>query len=214
MKKGRRGKYIVFEGGEGCGKSSQAKLLFEYLTSKGIDCVSTREPGGTIEAEEIRKLILSPANSLSEEARFFLFEAARAEVYKSLVIPSLKEGKVVITDRSAYSTLAYQGYGSKIDLNLIRRANDLATFGYRPDLLFVVDIPARLGLEKLAIGEFGKKDAMESKGLKFHQRVNSGFLKIAKENSDISVTVPYIEGGLEQMQDRIRGYVHERLGLP
>jgi len=206
-----RGKYFVLEGGEGCGKTWQAKELYDYLTRCGIDCIHTREPGGTTSAESIRRLILDPGADFSMESRFFLFEASRAEIFRKVIVPSLNEGKSILSDRSGYSTLAYQGYGSGIDLNLIRKSNELAMQGISPDLLVIIDISAEKGLEKLTTKEFGKRDAFESQLLDFHKRVNYGFLKIAEENPGISVVVPYVENGQEEMQREIRKYVLEKL---
>lgn len=207
----QRGRYIVLEGGEGCGKSAQSQLLYDYLTKKKVDCILTREPGGTTVGEEIRSILLHPDLKKHLDTSLFLFEAARKQIFEDLIIPSLERGATVITDRSGYSTLAYQGYGQGVDLDLIRKLNEVATRGIKPDLMFILDIDPTIGLEKLTTKEFRKKDFMESQGPKFHARVNAGFLEIARDNPNISVVIPYREGDIKGMQKEIRKYVEERL---
>lgn len=207
----KKGKYLVFEGGEGCGKSTQAQILHDYLTKRKIDCILTREPGGTPLGEEIRTILLHPDLKKYPKTNLFLFEAARIQIFEEVIIPSLEKGTTIITDRSGYSTLAYQGHGQGVDLDLIRKLNEIATRGIKPDLMFILDIDPIKGLERLTTTEFGKRDAMESEGLAFHTRVNQGFLRIAKENPDIAIVIPYREGDITSMQEEIRRYVKDKL---
>lgn len=201
----KRGHYITIEGGEGCGKTTQAKLLFEYLTNKKIKCSLCREPGGVESAEEIRKIVLNKDYSLSNITELFLFEASRAEFFSNKVIPSVNEGTTIITDRSGYSTEAYQGYGGRISLELIKNLNALATFGLKPDLAFIIDINPMVGLEKQVV-----KDRFADKGLDYHKKVNEGYLKIAKQEPERFVVIPY-ENGISKIQEQIIKNVEEKL---
>jgi len=164
------GKYILFEGGEGCGKSTQAKLLKNYFDRKGINCVLGREPGGIGVAENIRKILLDKKNNISEITELFLFEAARTEFFSQFVKPNLKMGINLIADRSGYSTEAYQGWAGGIDLGLIKMLNDRATFGIKPDLTFIIDIDPEKGL-----GKEKNPDRFASKGIEYHVKVREGF---------------------------------------
>ncbi|MDP3987338.1 MAG: dTMP kinase [Nanoarchaeota archaeon] len=208
-----RGKYILFEGGEGCGKSYQSRETLTYLQKKGIPCVTTREPGGTPGAEQVRRLILDPTEHFGMRAKLFLFEAARAEIYEKVIIPALEAGTSVVADRSGYSTIAYQGYGEGLDLGLIKRANEVATMGLRPDLLFILNVSPEVGLGRSTKNEFGKPDSIEALGLKFHRRVHRGYMEIARENSDIAIVVQDIPNGQEKMQEEIRTHLRNRIGF-
>lgn len=204
----QRGKYIVIEGGEGSGKSTQAKLLHESFVRSNIQCILAREPGGILESEKIRGILLDKENTLSPITELFLFEAARAEFFKKLVIPSLEEGKSVISDRSGYSSLAYQGYAGGLDLSLIEILNKQATFGIKPDLAFIIDIHAEKGLSKEL-----QADRFAAKGLEYHTKVNQGFRDIALRYDNNTVLVPYIENQIEETHQRIRDFVKYRLGI-
>ena len=202
------GKYIIIDGGEGCGKDKQADLLIDYLNVKGYSCMRTQEPGGTPEAEEIRKLVLGREFSFSPLEELFLILVARSHNYRNVVIPSLKAGKIVIKTRGWPSTFAYQGYAGGIDLNSIRKLNQEATFGIMPDILFIIDIPAEKGLEKETI-----RDRFAAKGLGYHLKVNQGFLRVAQDYPEFSVVIPYRKDDIHGMQTEIRKYVSERLGV-
>lgn len=182
----QRGKYIVLEGGEGCGKSTQVQLLVEYLNDKHVLSFLCREPGTAKVGEQIRGILLDKGNDISPEAELFLFEAARAEFFKKDLMPKLEEGITVVVDRSCYSTLAYQGYAGGIDLDLINRLNKAATFGIRPDLAVVIDIDAWRGLEKEK-----NPDRFAAKGPEYHEKVNFGFREVAKQNIDNTIIIPY-----------------------
>lgn len=190
-----KGKYIIFEGGEGSGKGTHSSFLIEYLKSKKIPVEYTREPGGIKEAEEIRKIILSKENNISSLTELYLYEAARTEVFSKIIIPKLNSGITIVSDRSMYSTEAYQGYAGEINLELIRQLNNISTFGIKPDLAIFIDIDAKFGLEKEL-----NPDRMAAKGLNYHEKVNAGYREIAKNNSVNSILVPYIKDGLEEMK--------------
>jgi len=204
----KKGNYILLEGGEGCGKSTQAKLLYEYFLRNEIECVLSREPGGIKESEEIRKILLNPENNLSNIGELFLFEAARTEFFAQLVKPTLEKGTSLIADRSGYSTEAYQGYAGGIGLNLIRKLNDMATLGIKPDLTFIIDIDPEKGLKKEK-----NPDRFASKGLEYHIKVREGFLDIAKNNPETCILIHYRNREINETQKIIRDYVNERLNL-
>lgn len=202
-----RGKYIVIEGGEGCGKTTQTRDLWSYLLTQNIHCVNLREPGSVEVAEKIREILLNDKHDIDPITELFLFEAARTEFFKDALIPHLEGGVWIVSDRSGYSTEAYQGYAGGLDLGLIRELNKRATFGIEPDLTFIIDVPSSKGLEKEV-----SKDRFAKKGPEYHARVNQGYLEIAKRDSNI-VLIPYLEGDAGGMQAEIRNYVNERLNL-
>lgn len=175
----KRGRFITIEGGEGAGKSTHAARLARSLEGRGIPTLVTREPGGTVEAERIRALLLDPGDAGWEpESEVLLHFAGRAENVAKTVKPALAAGRTVICDRFADSTLAYQGYGSGVHLATIRTIGDAALDGFRPDLTLILDIDPALGLERARKGSTAA-DRYESEPLDFHRRVREGFLEIA-----------------------------------
>ena len=188
-----RGRFITFEGGEGCGKSTQVKRLKEALEREGIDVVLTREPGGTWLSAEIRHLIKDPGTDAPcDRSELLLFLAARAQLVRNVIRPALEAGKWVISDRFSDSTLAYQGYGRGLPIDAIRLANDLACDGLRPDLTFLLDVSpevshARLRGRESATGV--RADRIERAGDEFHARLRSGFAALAKAEPGRIVTI-------------------------
>jgi dTMP kinase len=186
------GTLITFEGIEGCGKSTQAERLYDYLRESGVDVVLSREPGGTGTGEKIRDILLgSPPGTVSPGAEFFLFLAARAQLIDEIVGPALNTGKTVILDRYVHSTLAYQYYGLGVNLNDTENENDISVLrwycrkaarGFWPDIVFLIDVPVEVGLARIAGREH---DGIESRGVEFHRRVHDGFLALAKAEPDI-----------------------------
>jgi len=205
----KRGYYIVFEGGEGCGKTTQVHLLKDYLKAEGIECERVAEPGGTGLGVKIRKKLLEgkiAGLKIDPFSQLILFETARFNLTQKVIIPSLKGRITILSDRSKYSSLAYQGYGAGMNLSLIRTLNHIATRGLKPDLTCILDIDPSLGLKKeIDSTSFSQEE------LEYHLRVRQGFLEIAKTNSEC-VVVPY-EDGAEKMQEKIRKIVDERLNL-
>jgi len=177
-----RGLFIVFEGIEGAGKTTQAKNLYEYLNSTGKNSVLTREPGGTKTGKKIREILLSDTDEIfPPKAELFLYEADRNFHVNNVIKPNLENGINVICDRYVYSTLAYQGYARGLDINLIKTLNDIATDGVYPDIVFLIDIPVEVSLQRLG----NKKDRIEKEDTDFHKRLREGFLKIAEENKKL-----------------------------
>jgi dTMP kinase len=181
--------FIALEGGEGAGKSTQAKLLERWLTEAGYDVVLTREPGGTALGGALRGILLDPATGgISPRTEALVYAADRAEHVATLIRPALAEGRVVITDRYVDSTLAYQGAGRSIDYDDLERLCRWATQGLAPDLTVVLDIDPTDGLARA-----GKPDRMEAEPLDFHQRVREQFLALAAADPDRYVVVSATE---------------------
>ncbi len=169
------GLLVSLEGIDGCGKSTQAELIKEKLSSKGIDHLSVREPGGTVAGEEIRSILLGKDRISSLQAELMLYMAARSELVRQVIRPALQRGAIVICDRFADSTVAYQGYGGGMSIKTIKSLNNIATGGLKPQLTLLFD----LSVEKAAARRGGRRDRMEEKDDYFHARVRSGFLQIA-----------------------------------
>ena len=177
--------FITIEGCEGCGKTTQSKLLKEYLESKGLAVILTREPGGSDVAEQIRNILLNPKNTIYPFCELMLYEAARIQHLQEVIKPNLEKGYVVICDRFTDSTLAYQGYARGIDRDIIVKLNNIATEGIKPDLTIYLDINPYEGLKKAtAVNKdclTGDGDRIERENLSFHNKVRKGFLTIAKK---------------------------------
>jgi len=169
------GAFIVFEGGEGAGKSTQERLLADHLAAAGLPVLRTREPGGTPAAERIRAILLDPASAgLDIRAEALLFAAARGDHVARVVRPALQAGTTVICDRYLDSSVAYQGYGRQMDPEQVRQLSMWATFDLRPDLTIILDVDPRVGLARV-----GDPDRLEAEPLEYHERVRHGFLTIA-----------------------------------
>lgn len=172
------GIFITFEGSEGSGKSTQSKLLYQYLRRKGFRAVYLREPGATRIGEKIRRILLAPKNKfMSPECEMLLYMASRAQVVTDVIRPALKKGEIVICDRFLDSTIAYQGYGLGVDIKTIKCVGDFVTCGIKPDLTIFLDLPPASGLKKC--GRI--KDRIEKRPLNYHLRVREGYLKLAKQ---------------------------------
>lgn len=214
-KKGlRRGLFITFEGPEGCGKSTQAGLLYGYL-KRVYPCVQTREPGGTGLGERIRGVLLhSDGVCISDLAELFLFEAARSQIVKEVIVPALRQGKIVICDRFSDATFSYQGYGGKIPIPVIRKLDAEATGGLRPDLTILLDVDTATGLRR---ARSKGVDRMEKKDIAYHRRVRAGYLKLAARDKR-RIKVIKVNAGIEAIQASVRCEVervirrHKRAG--
>jgi dTMP kinase len=168
---------ISFEGVDGSGKSTQARLLYQTLKKAGLSVIFIREPGGTKVSEEIRGILLNNANkNMSARTELLLFLASRAELVDEVIQPALTQGRIVITDRFSDSTLAYQVDGRGLSRELVKRTNDFAANRIKPDLTFIVDLEVKRAHSRLK----ARKDRMEAAAADFHRRVRRGFLKIAK----------------------------------
>ncbi len=175
--------FITFEGPEGSGKSTQARMLAAYLAECGEDVLLTREPGGTAIGDQIRSVIHSHENTaMLPVSELFLYNAARAQIVAQVIRPALAQGKLVLSDRYADSTIAYQGYGHQLDLAAVRKVTELATGGLVPDLTFFIDIGVDEGLARRKDGakrgeEFNRMDSLARE---FYERVREGYLDMMR----------------------------------
>lgn len=188
-----RGIFITLEGGEGSGKSTQIRLLAESLKKQGHNVVMTREPGGTPEAEKIREFLVNrDGGNWTPIAECLLLYAARQIHVEHLIKPALNEGKIVISDRFADSTRAYQSYGHGLPLQTIEELNSLSLGDFAPDLTFILDLPVETGLaragKRLASAQ-SQEDRFEKLGSPFHERLRQGYLEIASRDSDRCVVI-------------------------
>ncbi|MFN3740790.1 MAG: dTMP kinase [Thermodesulfovibrionales bacterium] len=182
------GLFITFEGIEGCGKTTQARLLYEHLLKEGYRVKLTEEPGGTEIGIEIRKLLLNKRHdSMHPLTELFLYNASRIQHVTEKIRPLLTKGYIVISDRFMDSTFAYQGYGRGIDINLIKCLDDIARQGLRPDITFLLDIEPELGLKRHSSREL---DRVEKESLEFHRAVRDGYLEIARAEPERFVIIP------------------------
>ena len=203
--------FITFEGPDGSGKTTQAHLLAEHLSQQGYEVILTREPGGTGVGDQIRAVLHDPDNTaMDARTEILLYSASRAQHVAQRIQPALAAGKVVISDRYADSTLAYQGYGRELDLGILRAITDFATDGVRPDLTICLDVTAREGLQRRRLGgdEWNRLDA---EALEFHQRVRAGYLELAHLEPERWVVVN-AAGSAKEVQAEIRRIVTARLG--
>lgn len=175
-----RGLFVVLEGPDKCGKSTQAKLLVEGLRGLGRDVVHTREPGGTSFAEEIRSILLSTKHRVDPLAELLLYEAARAQHTQETIRPALAAGKLLVCERYVLSTRVYQGYARGLSLALVDQANALATGGLNPDLTVVLDIPNSEFASRDAAREL---DRLESEPDSFRRKVREGYRKLAPKDA-------------------------------
>jgi len=179
-------KFITFEGVEGSGKSTQSKMLYEFLLAKNYDAIITREPGGVPASELIRGVLLNEnIAKLEAKSEIFLNFAARIEHVEKLIRPALNAGKIVISDRFFDSTIAYQGYGFGADLQLIEMVKNLAIGNFAPDITFLIDIPVDVAFAR--IDGRSTNNRYEKLGAEFHQKTRDGFLEMAKKNNRIKV---------------------------
>ena len=184
-----RGRFVTFEGGEGSGKSTQLLRLAARLRERGHDPLVTREPGGTPVAEGIRALLLDPALEPTAVAEALLMEAARAELVATVIRPALEAGRIVLCDRYADSTLAYQGAGRGLDLGLLRQWNRVATGGLAPDLTLLFDLDPRIGLSRRS-GAAGVPNRLDRESLDFHTRVRAQYLELARAEPGRFAVIP------------------------
>jgi len=208
--------FITFEGPEGSGKTTQIELLSEYLEEKGYPVLATREPGGTSIGDQIRAILLDPQNTeMLPASEALLFSAARAQIVKQVIRPHLARGGLVLCDRYADSTLAYQGYGHGLDLETLHTITALATGGLKPDLTIYLDIDIEEGLQrKLTAHEAGQAEwnRLDQQEAAFHRRVREGYLQMAAREPDrwliIDATKP-----VEAIQASIRAGVEAKLDV-
>ena len=181
MSSSNNAKFITFEGIDGCGKSTQAKLLLEYMNKSGVETVLVREPGGTNISESIREILLhSSSGQMGDRTESLLMTASRAQLTQEVIIPNMDQGKFVIADRYSDSTLAYQGGGRNLDIEWLIELNNYATFTLLPDITFFVDIRSEEALRRLD----SNKDRIEGEGIEFQARVRKTYHELAERFND------------------------------
>lgn len=208
------GLFITFEGGEGAGKTTQLQALGTHLRATGRDAVETRDPGGTPIGKQIRSLLLDPAyGETAAVTELFLYEASRAQLVHEVIRPALAAGRIVLCDRFTDSTVAYQGHGRGLDLELIARLNTLAADGLRPDLTFLLDLEPEIGLTRAAQRVTlrpERHDRIEGEVLGFHQRVRAGYRAIAAAEPDRVILLDAARG-MAELEELIRRRVEALL---
>ena len=178
----KNGLLITFEGGEGSGKTTQSEILYNTLLEKGFDAIKTREPGGTQLAEIIREILVQgESNKIDNVSELFLFAAARADHVQKVIKQCLNDNKIVICDRFIDSTLAYQGYAGRLDLNIVKEVNNISIDKIYPDLTFVFDINPTQGIER-ALKENNKETRFEEKDIMYHKKIRDGYMNKARDN--------------------------------
>jgi len=193
------GQFITIEGGEGVGKSTQAHLLADRLREVGATVVEVREPGGTPAGDQIREILLDSSLTMTGRTELFLYEAARAELTATVIVPALERGDTVVCDRFFDSSTAYQGYGRRLGPEPVRELNLIATAGVRPDLTILLDLETEEALRRATRGWF---DRIEAESLQFHRAVIEGFDEIAAAEPTRIVTVD-ASGTIEEVAARV-----------
>ena len=201
--------FITFEGPEGCGKSTHSKKLKTYLESRGSLTLLTQEPGGTMVGRQIRSLLLNPESVLDETTEVYLFAADRSEHVSKIILPALREGKVVICDRYIDSTLAYQVGGRGLPEDLVRYLNMISSKGLLPEITFLLDVSPEIGLARAA--SKGEADRFEQEELTFHKKVRDYYLKIAAQDAGRIKVIKTDNKDIEVIQSEIRKMIDEKL---
>jgi dTMP kinase len=209
-----KGTFITFEGIEGSGKSTQIVLLANHLRSGGASIALTREPGGTHIGDQVRKILLDPSHRLLDpKAELLLYAASRAQHLKEVILPALAAGKLVLCDRFSDATLAYQGYGRGLDIEMIRDLDRIVCAGTQPDLTILFDINVPLGIARAhgrnASRGLEAEARFENEELVFHERVRQGYLTLARESPhrfrvvDASPSPDEIQKALRRIMDEV-----------
>ena len=203
-----KGLFIVMEGPDGSGKTTQINLLKEYLEEAGYECLITRESGGTVIGEEVRHLILNPEHKeMSPVTEMLLYAASRAQLVHEVIGPALEEGKIVISDRFVDSSIVYQGIARKLGISTVSAVNAPGIGIYRPDGIFFIDLSEAEGLRRKK--EQKNLDRMEQEGIDFHHMVSEGYRKVLSGRPEVMK----IDGGrsIDTIQKKIRNHVDELL---
>ena len=214
----RKGYFITFEGAEGCGKSTQIRLLGEDLEKAGLSVKVSRSPGGTPVAEKIRKILkeATAGEDLEPETELLLFGACHSQMTANLIRPLLEKGVIVLSDRFCDSTLAYQGYARNLGAETVKKINSYACRGLKPDLTILLDLEVEEGLrrarERAGDALTLAADRFDSEKLSFHQAVRNAFLRLAAEEKERFAVIS-AKGSVEEVHLRIREEVHARLGI-
>lgn len=206
------GHFITFEGGEGCGKTTQIPLIASYLQEKGISVTTSREPGGTPGAESIRKLLVEgAADKWDEVTETLLFLAARNDHVKKRILPSLSQGITVLCDRFSDSTVVYQGIGKGLGMGFVKELQSLVIGNFKPDLTIILDIDPEIGLQRAA-SRLGTETRFEGLEMDFHRSIRKGFLKLASEAPERYAVVD-ARGDVVEVHEAIKARVNQLIGI-
>lgn len=201
--------FITFEGPEGSGKTTQAAMLAEFLRQRGYAVLATREPGGTPIGDQIRAILSNLENvDMQPRTEILLFQASRAQLVEQVIRPHLSKGGIVVCDRYADSTLAYQGFGHQVDLETLQTIVEFATGGLKPDLTLLLDLDVEVGLRRRAAG--GGWNRLDAYDLAFHRRVRQGYHRLAQAEPQRWVVID-AEQPVESVQQAVRRAVLSRL---
>lgn len=211
------GLFITFEGSEGVGKSTQIQALKEWLEAQGYEVLQTREPGGTVVGEELRRIVkhIHGTDACCDETELLIFAASRAQLMRQVILPHLAAGGVVICDRFADSTTAYQGYARGWDMSLIKQMHDIAVCDRWPDLTLLMDMPLEVSVARRLAREANAEsvqDRLEKEPVAFHQRVRDGFLDLAQKHPE-RIEVIDAAGSIAEVTASIQVAVQSRLNL-
>jgi dTMP kinase len=222
-----KGLFVTFEGCEGSGKSTHSEKIYQSLIKQGYPVLLTHEPGGTKISDKIRELLLTKqdtigVNNIVPNAELMLYLASRAQHVEELIMPSLKANKIVLCDRFADATVAYQGYGRKLDLKMLRAFNTFVSHGLVPHHTVLLDIEPRVGIErskriKKAFASEGELDRMESQSLRFHNAVRKGYQEIARHNPDrfaIYNTSQRVEATFKDILNHLLKLIENQCDIP
>jgi dTMP kinase len=211
------GLFVTFEGIEGSGKTTQIHLAADYLGQRGIPCLRTEEPGGTVLGRKLREMLLNRGPFiLYPETELLLFTAARAQHVREVILPALEEGKVVLCDRFADATLVYQGYARGLDVKAIRYLNTFVTKSLQPDLTLLFDLPVEVGLnrakERIArLNLVLREDRFEEEDLSFHKKIRDAYLLLAHQEKD-RFRVLDAKDSISDLQETVRFHLDKGLG--
>ena len=207
-----KGLFIVFEGADGCGKSTQLRFLAEYLESLGVDALRTREPGGCPVAEQIRQILLDPQNEqMTAVTEALLYAAARAEHVRQVIAPAVKAGRVVLCDRFVYSSIAYQGYGRQLGADAVWRINEIAVSGCMPDATVFINVPPERAFERM--NEHKVHDRLEREHISFHRLVFDGFLDLSASPDVLKVDASGTKYETHEIIKQLLTPLFERAGI-
>jgi len=215
----KKGLFITFEGTEGCGKSTQSKMLEKYLKSLGKKAVLSLEPGGTKVGREIRKILLGMEEPLAQNAELFLFAADRSQHVEEVIRPSIEAGSIVICDRFTDSTTAYQIGGRKLPEELVRYLNATSSGGLIPDVTFLLDVSPAVGLPRaiaasnMEKGKIKKIDRFEKEKIAFHEEVRKAYLQIAAENTERIKIISTEKQDIHTVHEEIKKHIKYLLGV-
>jgi len=202
--------FVTFEGSEGSGKSTQIELLAESLRGQDHIVVTTREPGGTSIGEQVRDCLHDIENTrMTAAAEVLLYSASRSQLVKEVIIPALAQGQIVLSDRYADSTLAYQGFGRQLDLETLVRITNFATGGLTPDMTLFLDVDVKAGLARRTVGQ-AEINRMDLQEIEFYERVRAGYLTLATQEPDMWIIIA-ANRPVDEIQADIRSHMEERL---